>query len=212
MYMISQLRPAKRAGYLEVAVDGTTIGSVPEHEVASRGLVVGQRIDAETLAALERAASVSEALLVANRFLAHRPRTAAEVRRRLRQDQLDDETIDQVLERLTEQGLLDDRRFASLWIENRTTFSPRGSRALDMELRRKGVERETIEEALAQSPAQDETALAVDAGRKRLRAFGALDEQTFARRMGGYLGRRGFGYETVAAAIRLLWQELRQPE
>ena len=38
----------------------------------------------------------------------------------------------------------------------------------------------------------------------------AVDWETFRKRLSGYLGRKGFGYETVSVAVRRIWQELRE--
>ncbi|MGH2391373.1 MAG: regulatory protein RecX, partial [Chloroflexota bacterium] len=150
---------------------------------------------------------MGEALIIANRFLAHRPRTAGEVRSRLRRAHLESEVIDAALAELEHQGLLDDRRFAALWVENRTAFSPRSARVIGQELRRKGVDREVIDQTFAGAEMGDEAGLALDAGRKRLHSMSALDEESFRRRMGGFLSRRGFDYQATRAAVEQLWTE-----
>jgi regulatory protein len=212
MPTVTALRPARRpARSVEVEVDGLALGPVPEAAVARLGLASGVTIDDETLAALRTAAQRARALLLIDGYLAHRPRSEAEVRQRLRRAGFEEGTVDETVQTLVGQGLLDDRRFAALWVESRTAFKPRSQRMLALELRRKGLGREQIEEALAEA-GTDETALAIEAGRQRLRAFGSGDEETFRQRMGGYLSRRGFSYEQVRAATEALWQEAHQPE
>lgn len=209
MPLITALRPSRRRpNHISVEVDGATLGTLPEREVASRGLAVGQALDDATLAELEQSSDLAAALGLANSFLAHRPRTAAEVRQRFKKAGYADDIIAAALERLTAQGLLDDRRFAEMWVENRSNFSPRSARALEAELRRKGVDRDTVDATLAESLPSDETAAAIEAGRRRLRAFSSLDEDTFRKRMAGFLARRGFGYDAVGPAIESLWVEV----
>jgi regulatory protein len=210
MPTITALRSARHpARHLDIEVDGVALGPVPEADAVRLGLARGATIDEATLEALRGAAQLSRALTLMNSYLAHRPRSEAEVRLRLRRAGFAEETIAATVEALVAQGLLDDRRFASLWVESRATFSPRSQRMLAAELRRKGLDRERIEEALGASET-DETALAVEAGRKRLRAFASLDEETFRQRMGGHLTRRGFAYEQVRSAIETLWTEAQE--
>ena len=212
MPILTAIRPSRRrVGHLDLFIDDVLLGPVPELEVKARGLEIGSELDPLTVSALASLTHVAQALALANTFLGYRPRATAEVRRRLRQAHFDEMIIESAVASLTAQGLLDDQRFASLWVENRSSFSPRSSRALEMELRRKGVERESIAGALAES-ACDDQALAVEAGRKRLRAFATSDEAEFRRRMVGYLARRGFDHGTVEAAVSLLWQEVEQHE
>ncbi|HVA88373.1 MAG TPA: regulatory protein RecX [Chloroflexota bacterium] len=208
MAAITKLIPsAHRQGYLEIEVDGALLGAIPERLAEERGLARGQELDEAELAELRAAARISEALTLANRFLGHRPRSSAEVRARLRRERFDPEVIDACLGELERHGLLDDRRFAALWVENRVTFSPRSARSLEQELRSKGIDRDVVEETLAASDSGGDAEMAVQAGRRRLHSMARLDEETFRRRMGGFLARRGFNYEAAAAAIAQLWAE-----
>ena len=84
------------------------------------------------------------------RFLEVRSRSVEEVRRRLSQAGYRPELIAGALERLTAIGLLDDGIFARMWIESRDRARPRGEAALRQELSLRGVDREEINEALAE--------------------------------------------------------------
>lgn len=88
-------------------------------------------------------------LEAAARFLEVRPRSEAEVRRRLRDAGYRADLVAGALERLVELGYLDDAAFARAWVESRDRAHPRGARALRDELRRKGVATDDIEAALA---------------------------------------------------------------
>ncbi len=118
-----------------------------------------------------------------------------------------------VLARLAHLDLIDDRAFASFWVETREQFSPRGSHALKNELRLKGVERDVVDE-LVDEEKDEERALI--AGRKKalsLLHLPSMDYATFRTRLGSFLQRRGFGYEVSTRTVRTLWKEMRsEPE
>jgi regulatory protein len=97
---------------------------------------------------------------------------------------------------------VDDREFAAFWIENRERFNPRSARAMTVELRQLGVDRETAEAAIA--PERD-AERAVTAGERKLYALRGLDFDHFRERMGAFLLRRGFSYEVARVAVRELW-------
>ncbi len=82
-------------------------------------------------------------------FLAVRPRSVDETRRRLRHHGYQPGLVDGVLERLVEMGYLDDEGFAQAWVESRDRARPRGEMALRRELSMKGIDRETIRKVLA---------------------------------------------------------------
>ena len=84
----------------------------------------------------------------AARFLEVRPRSIAEVRRRLRDNGYRDDLVESATARLVDLGMLDDAAFARAWIESRDRARPRGERALRSELQRKGVDATVIAAAL----------------------------------------------------------------
>lgn len=87
-------------------------------------------------------------LEAAARFLEARPRSEAEVRRRLTTAGYRAELVDTALTRLAELGYLDDAEFARAWVASRDRARPRGEHALRRELTLKGVDRATVDAAL----------------------------------------------------------------
>ena len=67
-------------------------------------------------------------------FLAVRPRSVGETRKRLHQLGYPQGLVDEVLERFAEVGYLDDEAFARAWVESRDRARPRGETALRREL------------------------------------------------------------------------------
>ena len=109
--------------------------------------------------------------------------------------------------------MLDDEAFASQWVESRDRARPRGERALQAELRQKGIAAETIARALEERRASgDDTGIggaSVDeeAARRLLaRHAAALARVTDprARRQRAYalLARNGFGPDIAVEAAR----------
>ena len=105
----------------------------------------------ERLGAVEDPAVVLEAAL---RFLEPRQRSIGEVRRRLTRVGYREDLVEGAIARLVELGMLDDEAFARTWIESRDRARPRGERALRFELARKGIDRKTADEAIAEADAR----------------------------------------------------------
>lgn len=140
------------------------------------------------------------------RFLGQRPRSEREIRRRLAREDLPPEAEDEVVERLRTWGLVDDQAFAAYWVEQRTTFRPRGARLLKAELRQKGVSGEVADEAaaaLAETADED----AYRSAQKKARLLAGYDEQVFRQRLGQFLQRRGFGWDVITPTVERLWVE-----
>ena len=114
-------------------------------------------------------------------------------------------SIEAVLAKLKEQGLVDDMAFAQFWKDNRESFKPRSQWLTKLELRCKGVANNIIDQ-IANSIDDEDSAYR--AALSKARSLPLSDYQGFRRRLGDYLKRRGFGYGVINQTIERLWQEL----
>ncbi|NUS95294.1 MAG: recombination regulator RecX [Nocardia sp.] len=144
------------------------------------------------------------------RLLAVRARSRAELAQRLSAKGHAPEVIEQVLDRLVEVGLIDDADFARQWVQQRHGFSGKGRRALEQELRRKGVSQEDSAAALETVTVDDEYERATELVRRKLRTLPAgLDREKAIRRLVGMLARRGYGHSVAFTVVKA---ELDGPE
>lgn len=167
----------------------------------------GQTLSDEDIAQLKALDEIEVVHERALNLLSHRPRSAEEVRRKLRdsKQEFSDTAIETVIERLERAGLLDDEAFARYWVDNRERFNPRSARALRHELRQKGVSNQVVDRVLADLDEQD---AAYRAAQAKVRRYAHADEAEFRKRMGGYLSRRGFAYGVVRDVLDRLWDEI----
>jgi regulatory protein len=201
---ITAIERQKRRPRVDIFVDGRLALSLSRTLVAQAGLRRGDAVTTEHLETLRRADERQTALDSALRLLAYRPRSEAELRTRLARRKLPPAVVQETLDHLLERGLLDDEAFARYWVEARQESSPRGPSLLRRELLAKGVAMDTIREALAATN-EDEAASRV--AEKKARSLSNLDYRTFRRRLGQFLLRRGFPYETARALVEELWRE-----
>jgi regulatory protein len=171
--------------------------------VAAR-LALGQELDDAAVARLRAGDDLEASYERALKFLGPRPRSEVEVRRRLKEKGVEPGTIDEVVARLNRAGLVNDQAFASYWVENRGTFRPRSSRVIRQELKQKGVSEDVLREALAGTN-DDEAAYSVAS--KRARRLAGLEKPEFRRKLGEFLARRGFNYDTIEPVVERVWQE-----
>jgi regulatory protein len=124
-------------------------------------------------------------------LISRRPQSIAEIRTKLHRKQTQTRVIEKVIERLQSANLLDDQSFARAWVDNRQSFRPRGSRALRMELRNKGVATEIIDTVLENFDDED---AAYQAAEKAYPRYRSLPPEIGEQRLLAYLARRGFIY------------------
>jgi len=195
-----------RGKRVNVYLDGRFAFSLDAEAAVKGSLAVGRELSPAEIEALAGSDKFCRCRNAALRYLSYRPRSEFELRQRLSQRGFDGESIEAVLERLREQGLVDDTSFAQFWRDNRQSFSPRSQRLTRLELKRKGVAEEIIDQV--SSVVRDEES-AYQAALGRARRLSVSDYQSFRRRLGEYLRRRGFSYGVINNTVAQLWQEIR---
>lgn len=173
--------------------------------LAAAWLEIGQTISPSRIQELIQNDALENSHRKVMNLLSIRPRTAHEIQQYLIKTGLPPTTREIILGRLKETGLLSDTKFALAWTENRQTMHPRSQRMIAMEMRNKGIAREDIEFALAQS--DDDSNLARNLVEQLKHKFNGLDRQTFRRKMTGILARKGFDSEIIQQTVQQTWQD-----
>ena len=138
-------------------------------------------------------------------YLAYRPRTRHEVRRKLEERGFDATAVVACLERLAELDLVNDEAFVALYVRDRVAHRPMGVRRLVDELYRKGVDRQRSEPIIArvlEEEEVDELGLAeraAERGARRLRP--GDDAASRRRRLQAFLARRGFRPDVIRTVV-----------
>jgi len=172
--------------------------------IVAAWLRVGQELSEEKIQSLQAAEQRERAYQQAMLLLSYRARSEAEIRQNLRKHEFSEALIEETLQRLRQDRLADDHRFAQAWVENRNTFRPRSRRMLAVELRQKGISEEATRSALQ---GVDDEALACEAARKRAPRLRGLEWNEFRQKMSEFLARRGFPYSVIAPTVRQIWRE-----
>ena len=205
---ISAIEPQKRhKERLNIHLDGEYAFSLDR--LTAIWLHEGQTLSPEDITRLQQKDVLETAYRRALHLLSYRARSAQELERFLQDKGYAPDQISQVNARLQVEGYLNDQRFAEDWISNRVAFRPRSGKQIRFELLRKGIDRETADEALVNAKL-DEDVLALEAGRKLAGRYARLDQKEFMLKLGAALARRGFNFEAAKAASKQLWLNLEQ--
>jgi regulatory protein len=191
---------------VNVFVDGRFAFAISAVEAVHRGLKPGRLLTEADLAELRQVEELERARNAAVALLAVRPRSRRELADRLARKGLPGAVVERVVDELAARGYLDDAAFARYWVENRQANRPRGRRALAAELRAKGVDTATIDEAVAPT-AEDEAATALALARRRARTLDEPDPRRFRQRLGAFLQRKGYRYDTVRSVVKIVESE-----
>ncbi len=197
----------RRRGRFVVVSGATELATVTTDVIAEMKIHVGRALDSRTLDALRvhdrRTAVLDRAL----RLLSVRGRATSELSRALQRakDRPLADDVKWAIRRLTEQGYLDDARFADQFVRDRAVARGWGKGRLRQELRRRGVAPAHVEPALSQADedaALDDSRSALEVARKWRRTHSARDPDRDRQRLYGFLARRGFSPDVIRDAMR----------
>ncbi len=192
-------RPRLGDPVVEVVLEAGERVVVHDRRLSEHGLMVGAQLDGEARAALERAGAADAAERRALRLIARRPRSRAELARRLREWELPSEDATGVLDRLAAMGVLDDRALATAVVSSRRA-SAHGRLRIAADLDRLEVDPAAVAVAAATSHEAEVERARLALGARRSPDAG---DPAAVRRAATFLARRGFDVETVATVLRL---------
>jgi len=185
----------KRKNRFNIYLDGKFVFGLSAEALAKANLSVGQELSRKEVDSLIFENELGKSLDRVYHFLSYRPRSEKEIRDYLKRKMISDDLSGKVIAKVKKQGYLDDLEFVRWWVEQRSTFRPRGKRALVAELRQKGVAPEIIDKVL--SDVVDEVSLAQKAIQKKINEYLKLPSRESRQKIAAYLRRRGFSWETI---------------
>ncbi len=147
------------------------------------------------------------------KLLSFRPRSKKEITGRLMQytvkKGVPPKEVDRVIDELIKQNLINDEEFASWWIAQRLSYSPKGRKIIELELRDKGVERGIIDKLFSSQNNFDENEFqsALKLVQKKRLFYKNYSEKEMRMKLENYLLRRGFTLETVKRVIDSILQK-----
>lgn len=113
------------------------------------------------------------------------------------------EVIEKVISSLKEKKFLDDEAFASAWVLSRARLKPKGKVLLKVELRQKGIADEIMQKVFdeIQEEIPDEVEQAKRLIVKKVGRLVGRPRQEIYQKLGGFLARKGFDWDTIKKAI-----------
>lgn len=188
---------------VSVFLDGEFAFGIHEDLVVKHGLQVGATLTDEEVRTLEADEQYVDAKQTALDYLAYKPRTEQEVRRKLTQEDVPAFVEDDVIARLYELEYLDDEAYAHDYAHNRFSSKKYGPVRIRRELEERGIDRHLAEAAVDELFAEESApAAAWEHAEKRWpRLDGEEDPRRRRQKMYRYLRRRGFTSSTIRSVL-----------
>ena len=200
--------PRKPGRYI-IDVDGAEFAVVNVDVLTEAKVRIGVVIDDVRAAQLLEAGQVVETYDRALNLLAFRARSARELGRRLAEKGASPATVEKVIDKLRDVGLIDDADFARQVARSKVSGGA-SKRRLHQELFKRGVARDVADAVVTEVLEQenvDQVAIAERVARKRLPSLASADAQSRRRRLYAFLARRGHDSETIRTVMQRVLDE-----
>ncbi len=190
---ITALKEGASGESVQVLLSDSSSFFVPPHTLIDLGLKVDLEVDEALETRLEGAHELLAAKQKAAELLARREHSRFELYNKLRQRQFSEHSIHATLDEYQRLELLDDYRFAEMWIRSRIKRKAEGVRKLKAALKQKGVDECVADEALSQEFDRQMQQEALEAATEKLLVKSQGDRDKFIRMLLG----RGFSWKQI---------------
>ena len=196
-FVITDLKQGvKNENRVNVFVDGKYSFSLDISQVVDFHLKKGLVISEEQLEEFKRASEFGKLYQRALEWVLVRPRSEKEtydyLYKKISEKKLDKEYINRIIDRLKEKKYLNDETFSRYYVENRFVKKGISKKRLRMELMKKGVAANIIDEVLDGRNDEEEIKKMIIKKRKK------YDDE----KLTAYLCRQGFDYQLVKDLVR----------
>lgn len=183
-----------------IYVDGTLFLRMKRSFFDELPLSEGDDLDEEDYLDRLSARQAAPAYEAALDMLSDRDMTVDGLKRSLMRRGYLEPVAESVCERLKENRLLDDQRFAQRYIELRKDGAD-GRYALKRKLRAKGIDEDIAQDALEQIDDESQLAAATELAAKLSRRYSALSGYESRAKISQALARRGFSWDIIHEAV-----------
>jgi regulatory protein len=187
----------KRAGQYSIFVDEKYAFSLSENALLEHKLARGQELTKEQLRDFKKLSAEDKLYNQTLRYVAMRLRSRWEVETYLFRKEASPTLIEEILNKLSNIGMLDDKKLAQAYINDRQLLRPTSRRKIINGLRQKHVAEDIISETVETEVDDDSNALQAVIVRKRQQSKYQDDLKLMQ-----YLARQGFNYGDIKAALQ----------
>ena len=194
---ITKIEQQKRkTNRFNLEIDDEFCCGVDEALILELDLYKGKNITDKDIQTIREADNYKNCLNKAFTLLAIRMNSEIEIRKKLITKYSND-SVNKTIDRLKELGYVDDNLFVKSWVNSRECS--RGVFMLKKELHQKGIHKDLIDEYFNNRDKENEFNNALHLVEKKRWPEMAREERF--QKIGNYLSRRGFDYETIKKVI-----------
>ncbi len=205
-HTITQIETQKKNVHrFNIYLDGAFAFGLEEEVALRHHLHEGDRLKASTIDEILLVEEKTRAKEKALSLLAYRMRSVEELKKKLKEKGFSERIVEPVIQDLLRVGLLNDRQFASAYVQTRMTQKPMSKQLLRRELSAKGISNDMAEQAIEKEyGTRSETEVALGLVQKKIEQYrsGQIESVKIRKKISDFLVRRGFSWDVIVEVIR----------
>lgn len=195
--VITSIKPGKRNN-IWIYADNEFLTSMPLEVFAKSRLKVGSYIDNQLLNNILNNVQEHRIKEKALNIISYRPRTKKELKDKMK-DKFNEDSIDSVIDRMEESGLLNDEEYAKNYAYHLYQNKGYAVKRIKYELMHKGIDSEIISNVLENEEFDEELNLEKIIEKKNMRN---IQDDKEKRRILSYLQRLGYSWDKINSVLR----------
>lgn len=202
----------KKTDRYNVFLDEKYAFSVDEDVLIKHQLKKGMELDDFSLSEISYQDDIRKSYNQAIQYLARRMRSEAEVRKALKDKDIDESIIQEVIHKLYEYSFLNDEEFAIAFVRTAMNTTDKGADLIRRELREKGITENLIDRALKEYPFEQELDTAIKLCEKFVQKNTRDSSRVMKQKLEQMLFRKGFSLSTIQTALSEMEMEKAEDE
>lgn len=201
MPIITKIKPQKNKNRANIYLDNKFGFGIDLENFVKLNLKIEQELSEKQIEEIIKKAEFQKTLDRLLRFTTLRPRSKKEIESWLKRKRVHESLYEKLFNRLKKLDLVNDKNFAKWWVDQRIQFKNKSKRELVLELRIKGIDKNTIEDVLSKVKL-NELKNAKKLIKKNMYKWRKYDELLKDKKMSEYLARKGFTWEIIKKVLK----------
>lgn len=207
-FVITKVQAQKAKNRFNIFVNGSYSFAVDDSILVKYRLVKGKELDKEMIEDLKNKGEMSKAYQAALHYLNFKMRTEKEIREYLAKKEYGQ--IDEVIDRLKEHRLIDEKLYAKSFVRTNAVLKTEGPKKIERSLSAKGLTPDEIAHGLEEYSYEDQLENAKTLTEKTLKRQHNKSNREIGQKIREQLMLKGFDRDIISQALEEI--DLEQPE
>ncbi|MEM4260119.1 MAG: regulatory protein RecX [Candidatus Woesearchaeota archaeon] len=194
-------RQKKRDNRVNVFVDGNFFVGLTDKQLIDFDIYKGKKVSEKELNKIKNQSNYGKIKDKAISLISIRPRSKKELKDKLILKKYDLSLIDEVIKDLEKEKLLDDKIFAKQWVYHRTEFSGLGKRKIELELFKKGVNKDIAKKEVSKITDNQQFDKAFNLALKKYSLIKNEDKYKKIEKTSAFLARKGYSWHIIKKVL-----------